>query len=227
MVTGAAGRIGSVVRAALADRWDLVPIDLREAPGVRQVDVTDRAACRAAFADADAVVHLAAMPDPEADWDDLLPANLIAPYQVAAAAVDCGVRRLALASSLHAVSAYPQGRQRRAADIPRPANLYGATKAWAEALGAAIAATSSMSVVALRIGYFTDVRPRDGEQPPGECAAWLSPRDASDLIRAAVESPDVDGFIVVNGTSMNRYLVADLTEALALGYQPRDDAWDD
>ncbi|HEY9350991.1 MAG TPA: hypothetical protein VIP75_09885, partial [Acidothermales bacterium] len=118
-----------------------------------------------------------------------------------------------------------EGRQRRAADIPRPANLYGATKAWAEALGAAIAATSSMSVVALRIGYFTDVRPRDGAQPPGECAAWLSPRDASDLIRAAVESPDVDGFIVVNGTSMNRYLVADLTDALALGYQPRDDAW--
>ena len=160
VVTGAAGRIGQVVCAALADRWDLVPVDIRPAPTASAVlDVTDGAACREAFAGADAVVHLAADPNPEAAWDSLLPANIEAPYQVATAAVACGVRRLVLASSLHAVSGYPDGRQRRATDQPRPLNLYGATKAWAEALGATIAATSSTTVVALRIGYFAEDRP--------------------------------------------------------------------
>lgn len=224
VVTGAAGRIGQAVCAVLADRWDLVPVDLTPAPGVSVLDVTDGAACREVFAGADAVVHLAADPDPEADWDDLLPANIEAPYQVATAAATCGVRRLVLASSLHAVGGYPEGRQRRATDRPRPINLYGATKAWAEALGAMIAATSSTTVVALRIGYFAETRPDEHEQWRGERSAWLSARDATDLVRAAVESPDVDGSVVVNGISANRYQVADLTEALALGYRPQDDA---
>ena len=156
MITGAAGRIGAAVCAALAGRWDVVGVDIKEADGVARLDVTDDAACRETFTGADAVVHLAADPDPEAAWDSLLPANVVAPYQVATAAAACGVRRLVLASSLHAVSAEPRVRQRRATDQPRPANLYGATKAWAEALGATIAATSSTTVVALRIGYFSE-----------------------------------------------------------------------
>jgi uronate dehydrogenase len=225
VVTGAAGRIGRVVCAALADRWDLVPVDIKPAPGVGVLDVTDGAACRDVFAGADAVVHLAADPDPEAVWESLLPANIDASYRVATAAADCGVRRLVLASSLHAVAGYPDGRQRRATDQPRPINLYGATKAWAEALGSTIAATSSTTVVALRIGYFREERPSEPEQWRGERSAWLSPRDAADLVRAAVEATDVDGSVVVNGISANRYLVADLTETLALGYQPQDDAW--
>jgi nucleoside-diphosphate-sugar epimerase len=222
VITGAAGRIGQTVCAALAERWDLVSLDITSAPGVDALDVTDGTACRDAFAGADAVVHLAADPDPEAVWEDLLPANLVAPYQVATAAVDCGVRRLVLASSLHAVSAQPRVRQRRATDQPRPENLYGATKAWAEALGSTIAATSSTTVVALRIGYFSEDRPPADEW---EQSAWLSARDAADLVRAAVEATDVDGFVVVNGISANRFQVADLSEALALGYRPSDDAW--
>ncbi len=225
MITGAAGRIGRAVSAALADRWELIQLDLAEAPGVRRLDVTDGAACRQAFTDADAVVHLAADPSPAATWDTLLPANIEGPYQVAKAAADCGVRRLVLASSLHAVSGDPEGRQRRATDPPRPANLYGATKAWAEALGAAIAATSGTTVVALRIGYFAETPPRAGEQDAGEWAAWLSAGDAVDLVRAAVESGDVRGFVVANGVSNNTHRAADLTEALDLGYRPSDDAW--
>ncbi|HZI96727.1 MAG TPA: NAD(P)-dependent oxidoreductase [Actinomycetales bacterium] len=224
VVTGAAGSIGRAITPVLAGRWDLRPTDV---PGgdPDALDVTDGEACRAAFAGADAVVHLAAVPDPEAGWEQLLPANVVGGYQVAQAAADCGVRRLVLASSLQAVSAYPEGRQVRTTDPPRPANLYGATKAWAEALGAWVASTSSTSVVALRIGYFA-------QQPPGgpgatarDVAAWLSPRDCAELVRTAVEA-DVRGFIVANGTSANRYRFADLAETTAtLGYRPADDAW--
>ena len=63
------------------------------------LDVTDGDACRAAFAGAAAVVHLAAVSDPEASWEALHPANVMGTYQVVQAAVHCRVRRLVLASS--------------------------------------------------------------------------------------------------------------------------------
>jgi nucleoside-diphosphate-sugar epimerase len=130
-----------------------------------------------------------------------------------------------LASSLQAVSATPSGTQIRATDPPRPANLYGATKAWAEALGSWVAATTATSVVALRIGYFAVLRPDADAVSAAERAAWLSPRDAAELVRAAVEAEDVD-FVVVNGTSANRYRRADIEDTIRhIGYRPQDDAW--
>lgn len=232
VLTGAAGRIGRAVSGVLAERWDLVRTDRQTAAesvaGIGVLDVTDLDACRAAFAGADAVVHLAANPSPDATFDELLAPNLVGPYAVAQAAADAGVRRLVLASSLHAVSALPLSVQRRTGDQPRPANLYGATKAWSEAVGAWTAATSATSVVALRIGYFSEQRPgADAEGP--ERIAWLSARDAAELVRAAIKADlpaGVDGFVVANGVSANRHDVADLEETRrSIGYSPADDAW--
>jgi nucleoside-diphosphate-sugar epimerase len=196
------------------------------APGAGgNLDVTDLDACRAAFIDADAVVHLAAVPDPDASWAELFAPNVTGAYHVCRAAADCGVRRLVLASSLHAVSGYPDGQQRRVGDPPRPGNLYGATKAWSEALGAWTVATSSTSVVALRIGYFADSRPVGSGVTARDRAAWLSSRDCAELIRAAVEADGIT-FVVANGISANRYRIADLSETIQrLGYEPVDDAW--
>lgn len=238
VMTGAAGRIGRAVSAALGGRWDLLRTDRSSAlegaevveavDGVEVLDVTDLDACRAAFAGADAVVHLAANPSPDATFDDLLAPNLVGVHAVATAAAAAGVRRLVLASSLHAVSAVPASVQRRVDDQPRPGNLYGATKAWSEAVGAVTAATTATTVVALRIGYFhDDPPPPDGDQV--ERTAWLSPRDAAELVRAAVEAdlvPGVDGFVVANGVSANRHNAADLEQTRrTLGYAPVDDAW--
>ncbi|MDQ3506210.1 MAG: NAD(P)-dependent oxidoreductase [Actinomycetota bacterium] len=224
VMTGAAGLIGTTVTPYLDQRWDLHLTDLKSGRATG-LDITDGDACRAAFADADAVIHLAADPNPDASWEALLAPNVVGAYQVAQAARDCGVRRLVLASSLQAMLGYPEHMQVRAEDPPRPANLYGATKAWIEALGAWVANTSSTSVVALRIGYFA-VRPPAGDgTTPRDLAAWLSPRDCSELLRAAVEA-EVAGFVVANGVSANRYRKAEPGDSSGrLGYRPSDDAW--
>jgi nucleoside-diphosphate-sugar epimerase len=225
VVTGAAGRIGQAIAPLLPPDWDVHGTDLTAGDGISALDVSDAGACRAAFAGVDAVVHLAAVPDPAASWEQLLPVNVVGAYHVAQAAAECGVRRLVLASSLHVISAMPDMTQSRANDPPRPGNLYGATKAWVEALGAWVAgASASTSVVALRIGYFAEARP-DAAIPDRERSAWLSPRDAAELVRAAVEV-DCVKFTVANGISANRYLVAELEETMQqLGYRPVDDAW--
>src|SRR6478735_580140 len=105
-------------------------VDAVQDPVDGQLDIRDLDACRSALIGADAVVHLGAVSDPAAGWNRLLPANVVGTYNIARAAVDCGVRRLVLASSLHAMSAAPPGYQMRSEDQPRPGNLYGATKAW-------------------------------------------------------------------------------------------------
>ena len=226
VVTGAAGLIGSLVTRAQAERWDVVATDVRVSDGVSALDVADRAACLTAFAGADVVVHLGADPSPIADWAHLHGPNVVGTYAVVSAAVEAGVRRLVLASSLHAVSARAPHAQTRAGDPPRPGNLYGATKAWAEALGAWAAATSPLEVVALRIGWVHDGRP-DFDDPWHDPPAWLSPRDTVELVRAAVEGP-VDGFTVVCGVSANRLRAAAYGDAeRRLGYRPVDDAWAD
>ena len=223
VVTGAAGSIGRVVVRGLSERWDLVATDRRGA-AVR-LDVTDPEACASAFRDAAAVVHLAAVPDPDATFAELLAPNVVGAWTVAAAARDAGVPRLVLASSLQAVSGYPEGHQVQESDPPRPANLYGATKAWAEALGWWVASTSDTSVVALRIGHFAETPP-DEAASARDVSAWLSHGDAVELVRAAVEA-DVTRMVVAAGVSANRFRHADLRMAQSrLGYSPRDDAWD-
>jgi nucleoside-diphosphate-sugar epimerase len=225
VVTGAAGAIGSLIVATLGTRWEICATDVRASPGIAALDVTDRGRCLAVFAGADAVVHLAGNPDPNATWDALRGPNVDGAYAVAAAARECGVRRLVLASSVQAVSGYPQARQRRAGDPPLAANLYGATKAWAEALGGWVASTSHTSVVALRIGYFSANRPADEAATAHNLSAWLSSSDCTRLIQAAVET-ERSGMTVVNGISANRYRFAELGEAEhAIGYQATDDAW--
>jgi nucleoside-diphosphate-sugar epimerase len=225
VLTGASGRIGRAILPLLPADWDVLRTDLEANEDIAALDVTDVDACRRVFAGADAVVHLAAVPDPAATWEQLLPANVLGTYHVAEAAAACGVRRLVLASSLHAVSAVPGETQLRETDPPRPGNLYGATKAWAEALGAWLAATTSTSVVALRIGYFSPHRPDPVTVPARELAAWLSARDAAELVRAAVETESI-AFVVANGISANRYRRADLRDTMQqLSYQPVDDAW--
>lgn len=227
VLTGAAGSIARAARTELRARWAVHETDKIAALGMDQLDVTDLDACREAFAGADAVIHLAATADPGASWDDLLPHNVLGAYTVARAAMDAQVRRLVLASSLQAVAGGPEQKQVRSTDQARPATLYGATKVWAEALGSWVAATSRTSVVALRIGYFPPDRPDPATTTPKDLSAWLSARDAAELLRAAVEA---EGFTytVANGTSANRHRLADLhdTETL-LGYCPVDDAWAD
>ena len=225
VMTGAAGRIGRAIAPELRARWELVETDLYGRDGYVELDISDLARCRQLFAGAAAVVHLAADPRPYAPWDDLLAPNIVGAYNVAQAAVDCEVPRLVLASSLQAVTGRPPLTCTRSSDPPRPANLYGATKAWAEAIGSWVASVSPTTVVAVRIGYFTNERPPVVAERLSSCANWLSPRDACELIRAAVEAEGF-AFVVVNGVSANRHLEAELSDAtVVIGYRPTDDAW--
>jgi nucleoside-diphosphate-sugar epimerase len=232
--TGGEGLIAGIVRERLSSAFEPRWLTQDEA------DVADRPALERAFAGMDAVVHLAANAENDASWEELLPANVIGAHHVFEASRRAGVRRVVFASSNHAMGMYVHDGDRFAdahhpaevaTDAPvRPDSLYGATKAWGEALGRLYAEKHGLQVVCLRIGWV----PEDDEPPsstdmpnePPEVARrapgmWLSHRDCASLIEAALAA-DVR-FAIVNGVSDNRGRWFSLDEGRhLLGWEPLD-----
>jgi uronate dehydrogenase len=227
LVTGAAGRIGTVLRGGLPERgWavrclDVVPIvDTR--PGEEHVvaDAADLAAMVDAAQGASAVVHLAGHSG-ESTWPVISRGHVESTYCTLEAARRAGIDRVVLASSNHATGFTPRpasGLLREADAPPRPDTYYGAAKVAMEALGSLYADRYGMDVVCLRIGSAfpepTALR---------HLSTWLSPADTVSLVDAALTAPS-PGFAVVWGVSANTRNWWDLSAARALGYDPQDDA---
>ncbi|MEH0844515.1 NAD(P)-dependent oxidoreductase [Micromonospora sp. CPCC 205711] len=224
VVTGAAGRIGSAVREHLRDEvGQLVLVDRvllqAQSPVERaiQLDLADLAALAAALEGADAVVHLAGLPD-EAPLADLLDSNVLGAYHVLEAARRQRVGRVVLASSNRVTGFYPVGQVVVPEAPVRPDGFYGVSKVAVEALGRLYADKFGLSVVCLRIGSFED-EPTEARH----LATWLSPRDGVGFIRAAITARDVH-FVAAYAVSANTRRFWDIGAGAQLGYQPVDDA---
>jgi nucleoside-diphosphate-sugar epimerase len=188
------------------------------------LDVAEAEACAAACEGVDIVIHLAADPSPEADWESSLLANNVqGVVNVLRAASEAGCRRVVFASSVHAVGGYPPETSIADNAPPRPTNLYGASKAFGESVAATYAATG-LSGIAIRIGAY-DAPWFHAEGDARAASAYISVRDMNQLLVRCIKTPDID-YAVVAGISDNRHKRFDLvlTRAL-LGYAPHDDGF--
>jgi uronate dehydrogenase len=227
LVTGAAGRIGTVLRGGLPERgWalrclDVVPI-VESRPGEEHVvaDVADLDAMVDATRGVDAVVHLAGISG-ESTWPAINRANIEGTYAALEAARRAGVQRVVLASSNHATGYTPRpgaGLLREVDAPPRPDTYYGVSKVAMEGLGSLYVDRYGLDVVCLRIGSaFAE------PTTTRHLSTWLSPDDTVSLVHASLTAPS-PGFAVVWGVSANTRNWWDLSAARALGYEPQDDA---
>ncbi len=218
LVTGAAGGIGRVVVDELVRRGrHVVAVDrhdtgLASTAAVTRVvaDVTDPTAMGTAAQGCDELVHLAAIPHPDAARPvEVFHTNTVGTFVALQAAVEAGVRRAVLASSVSALgmawSATPLEPQYVPIDEDhplRPAEEYGLSKLVVEEIAAmfhrrhGIAATVlRFPWVALGPGPLRD-RVREVAEDPGAGAAT---RDlwsyvlAEDLARACAASLGTTG----------------------------------
>ncbi|WP_250028785.1 NAD-dependent epimerase/dehydratase family protein [Paractinoplanes maris] len=217
LLTGAAGRIGRMLRARLSTRHSWRFTDLRPEPGVAALDVTDADAVARACEGVDTVVHLAGLAG-GGSFDEVLESNVRGTENV----FRTGVARVVLASSNHAAGFYsradalPDGLPD---DVtPRPDSYYGWSKAATESLARLYHDRCGTHVVCLRIGACFE-RPRQ----PRDLSLWLSPDDAGRLVEASLQAT---GFHVVWGISANRHRWFSARGARDIGYVPRDDAAD-
>jgi uronate dehydrogenase len=225
LITGAAGSIGSMLRPRLRKPerllrlLDLTPLEAGPGEEAVRTSITDLDALTAACAGADAIIHLAGIPD-EAPWDRIAESNIQGTYCVFEAARRAGVGRVVYASSNHAVGFSPTA-SFPVADyaIPVPDTYYGVSKAAGEALAALYHYRYGLDAICLRILSCA-------QRPAGvrELSTWLSPDDTGRLFEACLTTPK-PGYRVAYGVSANtRGGWVSLAEARALGYEPLDDA---
>jgi len=191
VITGAAGWLGRHVATILGADHDLVLLDrvdpaeatifdpssptgrslapLAPAWPYQQVDISDRDGLRAAFADADVVVHLAAWPT--GTWDlasSTLETNIMGTVNVYEAARDAGVRRVLNASSINAYGTFywrTSGRTPVRTSLPlteavpvEPEDPYSLSKAAGELIGGTYHRAFGIEVANLRFaGVWAEV----------------------------------------------------------------------
>jgi uronate dehydrogenase len=246
VITGSNGRIGSILRQALAAKYRLRGIDRVPTPGLSGAlvaSLTDIDAILPAFEGTHAVLHLAADPrhTPDIGWDTLIPDNVVATANVYEAARRAQAKRVVFFSSMHVCGMYendppwsriaagdyagldPDRVPLVTTDMPaRPDGPYAVSKMFGEALGRYYAEAHGMEVVVVRLG--TVGREDRPGRDPRSFVSWLSHRDLAQLTERAIEAPAV-AYTVVFGASANRWRIYDTLRARSLlGYSPQDNA---
>lgn len=227
LLTGGTGQVAQLLADGLRRDYRLRRADLHPpAPGDTADDtfligdLTDPERLTAALDGVETVVHLAADPNPSDTWDQLAGPNTQLVARLLAAARERHIRRVVLASSIHAAGGYERSEATPVSPAwpTNPCCMYGATKAFAEAAGRVYARDDAMSVVCLRLGYVR-ATPHGASKPQD----WLSQPDLEQLVRCALTA-DV-GYGVYFGISANAGLEWDLGNAeRELDYHPTSDA---
>lgn len=235
VLTGAAGRIGSFYRRHFGERpgWRLRLQDIEPVPEpgpweVHTGDLADLAVARRVVQGAHTILHLAADPSPSADfYGSLLERNIKATYNVFHAAAEAQAQRLIFASSVNAILGYPRETQVHPHMLARPANVYGATKVWGEALAATFVSQQKLpSAIAVRIGGVSTVEQVRQGRSPAVLAFVVTEADLCRLFDCCLAAGPTVDFAIIHGTSRNRFLKMELEGTRRLvGYEPQDDAF--
>lgn len=231
LITGAAGRIGSFLVENLAERYELVLTDIRQPDETygfpfHQADIGNIEIIRQVSQGVEVVVHLAANPNENAPWEEIYPANIIGVYNVFQAAVDSGCKRVVFASSIHVVQGYPADVQVATTMSVRPLNIYGAAKAWGEALARYYADRQQISMICLRFGWVIHREDLNIQPNHADLNMVITLDDLARLVSASIEAPYELHFGIFHGISNNRRRRLDISSTCEiLGYKPRDDAF--
>lgn len=223
LITGAAGRVGRVLRERFGSTYgrlrvtDILAGEAHEAhEEFVRADLTSRDEVERLCDGVDAVIHLAGTPNAK-DWETTHRLNIEVTQSLFDAAWRAGAKRLVYASSLHVFGMHEMSR-RWHPDLPtRPDGYYGISKVFGESVLRYHAEKHGITGVSVRIGSF---RPQPGNER--ELATWLSPRDCASLFARALVAP-LEGYFHPLGFSRNTRLEIDDPHWAALGYAPEDD----
>jgi len=225
LLTGAAGRVGRLLRPLLQARYalrlcDVAPLsDVAHDDEILCGDLADPAVAARAVAGTIGVVHLAGLVAPAVSFEDTLAPNYRAVLALLEACRHQGCDRFIFASSHHIVGLHAP------APLPddpalAPDGFYGLSKAFGEAATAMYARRFGIRGLIVRIGN-ADPAVVDGRRE----RLWVSGRDLTQLIAIGLEHPDL-GCEIVYGTSNCPDAFFPNFASQRLGYRPQDSAAD-
>jgi len=231
LITGPGGRVGTqivpLLRREFALRlFDARALEAQEDDEVITGDIRDFDALLKACRGADAVLHLAAVPDEDDFHSKLLPMNVAGAYNAFEAARQAGVRKFLFASTGQTVLNYPRGEWVTPEMPVRPSTVYGCTKVFGEALGRHYSDVHGMQVICIRICYFQPYDTKVFVNHPEAKREWCSPRDLTQLITKSIRSQVT--FAIFFGVSNNTGRFWDISNSEKLvGYVPEENAFRD
>ena len=230
LITGARGNLGIKIRAHFTQLgWTTRLLDRTAGgdPAITEADLSVYDESWATLAtNADAIIHLAGDPSPNASWASVQRLNIDLTQNVYEAAARHGAKRVIFASSNWTMAGH------RFADFPlttnheaAPVNPYGVSKLIGERIGRAFAEHRGVSSISFRIGYC-----QTGDNLPGPHMGWgrwgqqmwLSNRDLCQAMERAVLAENIP-CAVLNLMSDNPGMRWDIeTTRRTIGYAPQD-----
>jgi NAD+ dependent glucose-6-phosphate dehydrogenase len=221
LITGSKGIIGSVLRRGLGDKYQIRGVDLPE-------DISHYEALWAQMAGVDTVIHLARRFSPADPIDRRMrvyPENVQIDANIFTAVVRADVKRLIMASSVHADN-HRDPTVVQLLQVPgsyHPTSPYGVFKLVEEEVGKALAARFGFEFVGVRFGGVTaDNSVKRGD---GQTATWLSHDDLLGAIDACLSTEPLPGrSSLFYAVSNNADRIHDTTNPF--GWSPRDNSAD-
>jgi UDP-glucose 4-epimerase len=205
--TGGSGRLGRHVVALLRDACKVTVLDTE--PGGSdafvRADVTEIGALRRVFAGQDAVVHLAAIPNPRTAAPEVtFRTNVQGTFAVLQAAEEAGVRRVVVASSDSVVGFHfnPPDWQPQYLPIDErhplcPTEFYSLSKQVTETICRSYAARGRLEVVVIRPSYiafppeYPQLEARGGDLMNYHLWTYVAPEDVARAFQLALALPKV------------------------------------
>ena len=223
LLTGAAGGLGKMLRTELVGSAEIIRLSSRSdigelAPHEEHVraDLADAAAVERMLEGVDAVVHMGGQ-STEAAWDVVVASNIVGCINLYEAARKAGTKRIILASSNHVIGMHPRDRRLDHTSPPRPDSRYGLSKAFGEDLACLYAYKYGISSLCICIGS-SFPEPRNRRM----LSTWMSYSDLVQMIKVGLTADYL--YEIVYGVSANKRSWWENSNALRLGFEPRDDA---
>jgi nucleoside-diphosphate-sugar epimerase len=219
LITGSNGIIGSVLRYGLRDRYQIRGVDLPD-------DISHYETLRGQMEGVDTVIHLARRFDSHVKRPMLIyPENVQIDINIFTAVVKAEVRRLIMASSVHADDhrAHATVEPLTVPGSYYPATPYGVYKLIGEEAGKALAKQFDFEFIGVRFGGVT--RDNSVKTGAGQTATWLSHNDLISAVDACLATePLPRRSIVFYVVSNNADRIHDTTNPF--GWEPKDDSAD-
>ena len=244
-ITGVYGLIGNIVYSHLhqSGEWDLYGSGRRSMSSDRAnqeqrtqlpddhfriADLSDAEAISDALAGADAVLHIAAVPDPTNTFDEVLESNIRGTYNVLEACRQHGIKRLVYASSIMATWGYSEYvdpyrliREDRVDELPDTWEKVRHTDPVRPTACRTYADAHDLSVICLRIGWVNGENAASGNFSN---SIWCSHRDIACSFELALKKTSQNGvYDICYALSESDYRWVDLDHARQVtGFVPQD-----
>jgi uronate dehydrogenase len=222
LLTGAAGALGDQLRESLSLDCSLLRISDRENlikkfdnEEIIQADLSSDIDMFNLTKNINCVVHMGGQ-SIEGSWDNVLNSNIIGMYNLYEGCRKNKVKRVIWASSVHTVGFYPRSEVIDNKDMPRPDSNYGLSKVFGESLAQYYWDKYGVETISIRIYSCVD-EPKDHRM----LSTWLSYNDLKSLIRACIDTSNVEHSIIF-GVSNNDSILIDNRYANHIGYKPKD-----